>query len=66
IHGGVVNLTSSRGTIRDQASNVSIGSPDYDGSEESGDKKTTKGDPPSKPKSEKSLDLVPYMASIYV
>ncbi|KAI3973097.1 hypothetical protein MKX01_019755 [Papaver californicum] len=63
-HARVVNLTSSRGTIRAQASNVSIGSPDYDRSEESGDKKITKSDPPSKPKLEKPLDLVPYMASI--
>ncbi|KAI3915638.1 hypothetical protein MKX01_015463 [Papaver californicum] len=63
-HKGVVNLTSARDTIRAQASNVSIGSPDYDGSEENSDKKITKSDPPSKPKLEKPLDLVPYLASI--
>ncbi|KAI3951052.1 hypothetical protein MKW92_031580, partial [Papaver armeniacum] len=64
IHGGVGNLTSTRGTIRAQASNVSIGSPDYDGSKENSEKKITKSDPQSKPKSEKPPDLVPYVASI--
>ncbi|XP_026400962.1 protein PAM71-homolog, chloroplastic-like isoform X2 [Papaver somniferum] len=60
-HGGVGNLTSARGTIRAHASNLSIGSPDYDGSKENGDKKITESD---KPKSEKPPDLVPYVASI--
>ncbi|RZC62328.1 hypothetical protein C5167_024095 [Papaver somniferum] len=60
-HGGVGNLTSARGTIRAHASNLSIGSPDYDGSKENDDKKITESD---KPKSEKTPDLVPYVASI--
>ncbi|MCL7035402.1 hypothetical protein MKW94_004734, partial [Papaver nudicaule] len=50
-HGGVVDPTSARGTIRAQASNFSIGSPDFDGREENDDKNIKNSDPPSKPKS---------------
>ncbi|OUZ99512.1 Uncharacterized protein family UPF0016 [Macleaya cordata] len=60
----IARLTSVHGTIRAQASNVSIGSGDYEGRDENGDHKITTNCPPSKSKPAKPFDLVPYLASI--